>query len=105
MLGAEPHVRIGREVKDHVRAVHGGRQRRRIERIAGDQRERRMRPREREKLMLTGGEIVEGDDPMAVGKKTIDEGAADETGAAGDECMHLLTLAVFGRRSTVYGRR
>ena len=37
MLGAEPHVGVGGEMKDDVRTAHGAGQQRRIQRIAAYQ--------------------------------------------------------------------
>ena len=71
-----------------VDAAHRGGQRGEVERIAAGQRELRPAGRVLEEPHLTGREIVERDDGMAVGEKAIDQCAADETSSAGDKCAH-----------------
>ena len=45
---------------------------------------------------IEGVEVVEHGDVIAVGKQRVDQVAADEAGAAGDECLpHLTTLLAF----------
>ena len=88
MLGAEPDVGVGGEVKSDVRAPHRGCQRWQIERIAANQREGRMCQRVFEKPLLTSREVIEGDDGVAVGKEAIDQSAPDETSSACDACAH-----------------
>ena len=53
----------------------------------------------RQVLGTSNGEIVDDDDLMAIAKKTIDQVASDEAGAAGDDAFHVCTIGKFRRIS------
>ncbi len=55
------------------------------------------RSRGLEEALLAGREIVEGDDGVAVREQPVDQGAADETSSAGDECAHARIAAILSR--------
>ena len=88
MLGAESDVGIGREVKHDVAAGHGTRERGEVERVALDEREARMRDGAGEKPRWPVEKLSKATTLWPSDEKAIDEGAADEPGAAGDECTH-----------------
>ena len=90
MLRAEPDVGVGGQVEDEVAAGHGAGQGVRVEHVAAHT---RVKPGSRcgllQETLLTGREVVVGDDLVAQPQQPIDEVAADEAGAAGDEEPHF----------------
>src|SRR5882724_2829602 len=85
MVEAEAHVGIGGEVKNKIAAGHRLRERGQVETIAMDQLELRIFERAFKKFILPRGKIIVADDRFAVGKKPVNEVAADKTRRAGDE--------------------
>ena len=94
MLRAEAHVGVGGEMKDELGALHGARQRLRVEQVALDEAEIRVRRRALEKAHPAGRQIVVADDGVAVGEQTIDQIASDEAGCSGDKIGHHVTRSV-----------
>ena len=75
-------------MEHHVDVAHRGGQRGEIQRITAGEGELRPAGRVLQEPHLTGREIVERDDGMAVCEKAIDQCAADEASSAGDKCTH-----------------
>jgi hypothetical protein len=72
-------------VKDESAAGHGLPERRGVEEIAFDHPEPGIGRGILEKTLESRREVVEADDVIALGEQAVHEGAADETGRAGDE--------------------
>src|SRR6185295_7842003 len=80
--------------EDNVHTGHGGGERFTVEDVALDETEARVRERVRQKLAPPGGEVVVRHDVVAAGEQPIDEVAADETGASGDQGFHRVSGGV-----------
>ena len=79
----------GFDAADHVRH--------RLRLADVDLRERRaVRERVLEVLPLAGGEVVDDGHLVAALEQRVDEVRSDETGAAGDECLHAAADPSYG---------
>ena len=97
-----PNVRVGGEMKNERAPLHRGGQRLLVENVGLDQKEGRTSTGVLQKRGLPRREVVVGDHLVAFGEQAIDEIAADEPGAAGDE----VSLAIASSHAALIpGRR
>ena len=85
MIEPEAHIRIGREVKDHVAASHRLRQSKGVEVISTHERVAGMRAGSRDERLLPRAKIVPRHHLLALREQAVCEIAADKSGCAGDE--------------------
>src|SRR5262249_26958833 len=83
--GAEADVGVGGGVEAEVVPGEGGLKGAAVEEVAVDEGEAGVPAGVVEEGLLPGGEVVVGGDVVAGGQEAVDEVAADEPGAAGDE--------------------
>jgi hypothetical protein len=88
-------------VKYHIdAAVHGSPKLLAVKQVAGNEAKAGILSRRGQEFRSPGGEIIEAYDLMAVAEEAVDEIAADEAGAAGDEVTgHLRRRSLAGMMS------
>ncbi len=88
MQRPEPDVSVRGDVTDEVGATHRVRDSIRVEDITAYDTNTPGLKRAGQKLIASGGKVVEDDDFVTVLQKAIRQVAADKTGPSGDECLH-----------------
>ena len=88
MLGAEPHVGVGREMKHHVDAAGGFFQPVGVEQIAFDELKSIRRGGAGDELPKPGRHVVEADHIVAGRQQPVHQVAPDKTRGAGDQSFH-----------------
>lgn len=91
MFEAEAHIGVGGEMENSVTARHCLRERGQVEIVTLNQFEVRILQRAVKEAALAGGKVIPAHDGFAVFEEPVCQGAADETGGAGDEnALHFV---------------
>lgn len=84
MFSAETHIGVRGQVYHQIYSLHCRDERLAIEKVCLVQNEIRIGECVLQKAPLSGREVIETDDTVARGKKTINHMTADKAGCAGD---------------------